>query len=181
VSVLQVLALALGAVLVFWMLGAYQRLVRLRKAVAIAWAQVETPLRVRSEVVVRLIEALRQPLASEMATLDAAIEALRAAEVAARALRAAPVSADAAADLSAALGRQDTGLARIAALCEVSQDLPGRATVDQALERLGASQRDLAFGRQLFNAAAQSYNGALSEFPTRLLAGLYRFGSAGRI
>ena len=180
-SVGQVLTLVLAAVLVFWMLGAYNRLVRLRKAIAMAWAQVEAPLQVRAEVVGGLIDELRQPLASETATLDSAIEALRAAELAARALRAVPVSADAAADLSSALGHLDTGLARIVALCEVSQSLPSRAAVGQALQRLVASQGDLAFGRQLFNAAAQSYNAALSEFPTRLLAGLYRFGSAGRI
>ena len=177
----QILALALAAVLVFWMLGAYNRLVRLRKSIGVAWAQVEAPLQARGEVVRGLIEELREPLASEMATLDAAAEALRAAEVAARALRLAPVSADAAADLSAAWARLDTGLARIVALCELSPALPGHGGVALALKRLEASQADLVFGRQLFNAAVQSYNAALDEFPTRLLVGLYRFGAAGRI
>jgi LemA protein len=177
----QILTLALAAVLVFWMLGAYNRLVRLRKAIGVAWAQVETPLRQRGEVVAGLIDELREPLAVELATLDAASEALRTAETAARALRSAPVSADAAADLSAAWARLDTGLARIVALCELSPALPGRAGVSQALKRLDASQADLVFGRQLFNAAVQSYNTAIDEFPTRLLVGLYRFGAAGRL
>ena len=39
----QILTLALAAVLVFWMLGAYNRLVRLRKAIGVAWAHVEAP------------------------------------------------------------------------------------------------------------------------------------------
>lgn len=177
----QVIALALAAVVVFWMLGAYNRLVRLRKAIGVAWAQVEAPLQARGELVGGLVDALREPLASETATLDAAAEALRSAELAARALRASPVSADAAADLAMALARLDTGLARIVALCELSLGAPGRASVAQALKRLEASQADLAFGRQLFNAAVLSYNTALAEFPTRLLAGLYRFGSAGRL
>jgi LemA protein len=39
----------------------------------------------------------------------------------------------------------------------------------------------LAFARQLFNDAAQTYDAALVQFPTRLLVRLFGFGPAGRL
>jgi LemA protein len=57
--------------------------------------------------------------------------------------------------------------------------------VDAAVAPFAGVLRDsgarLAFARQLFNEAAQTYDDAVRQFPTRLLISLYGFGPAGRI
>ncbi|MDE2147425.1 MAG: LemA family protein, partial [Burkholderiales bacterium] len=67
----QLAALALGALLVFWSLGAYNRLLALRQAVAAAWAKVEEARRQRAEAALPLLQALREPLAAEAGALQA--------------------------------------------------------------------------------------------------------------
>jgi LemA protein len=177
----QVVALALAAVLVFWMLGAYNRLMRLRSAIAEAFGRCEAPLLQRAGAVSALVSGLEGPLAAEAATLQAVAAAQDRLDAGTRALKASPVTAQAAADFSVAMAALDAGLARLTSLCEHSSSLQADARVRQALSELRESQVALAFGRQLFNAAAEVYNLALGEFPTRLLVGLYRFGPAGRI
>ena len=47
--------------------------------------------------------------------------------------------------------------------------------------RLEELEPRLGFARQLFNDAAQAYNDAARQFPTRLLTHLFGFGTAGRL
>ena len=65
-----VAALLLAAVLLFWALGAHNRLVAQRNAIAQAWARVMEALRQRATVAQPLVAVLREPLAAEHGALD---------------------------------------------------------------------------------------------------------------
>ena len=177
----QIAALAVAAVLVFWMLGAYNRLVRMRNAIGRAWAACELPLQQRAGATSALLEALREPLAAEVPTLQAVAAAQAHLERAARSLKAGAVSAAAAAEFSVAMAALEAGLARLVSLCEHASVLQEQAEIRQALAALHEARVGLSFGRELYNAAVATYNQSLAEAPTRLLVGLYRFGPAGRI
>jgi len=167
---------------VFWMVGAYNRLVALRSAIGSAWAQLDEPLQRRRDALQALVEALRPPLAEDGAALDALQGATLQVQAAAEALRARPVAAPLAAALVTAEEVLSTALARVVALLEhhpqLRDDTPEVAQPLQALKEL---EPRLAFARQLFNDAAQAYNAAARQFPTRLLTRLYGFGTAGRL
>ncbi|HEY6133161.1 MAG TPA: LemA family protein, partial [Rubrivivax sp.] len=60
-----------AAVLVFWMVGAYNRLVRLRNGIGAAWAQVDKQLNRRAQALPVLLAALREPMSAEGPALDA--------------------------------------------------------------------------------------------------------------
>jgi LemA protein len=85
----------------------------------------------------------------------------------------------------AELGKADAVLAavmvRLVALAEQQGDLQSDAAVQAALKALRELPPRLAFARQMFNDAGAAYNQATQQFPTRLLASLYRFGQAGRL
>ena len=49
------------------------------------------------------------------------------------------------------------------------------------VKALREAEPRLGFARQLFNEAVQAYNDAVRLFPTRLLARLFGFGTAGRL
>ena len=61
----QLLLVAGAALLVFWMLGAHNRLVALRNAIIAAWAQVDEPLQRRAAALQPLVAGLRAQLPDE--------------------------------------------------------------------------------------------------------------------
>ena len=177
----QIALLALAAVLVFWMVGAYNRLVALRSAIGSAWLLVGEVLAKRGDAVNALVLALREPLADEHGALDALLAADAQIRAAADALRANPVAAPPAAALVAAEAAMASASSRVLALLDQHRELRADVVVAPHAALIGDSQARLIFARQLFNEAAQAYNAAARQFPTRLLTRLYGFGTAGRI
>ncbi|MDE2567226.1 MAG: LemA family protein, partial [Burkholderiales bacterium] len=70
---------------------------------------------------------------------------------------------------------------RVFALVETGpglRELPALAAGTAAWREAEAR---LAFARQLYNEAGETYDAAIAQFPTRLLLPLFRFGRAGRL
>ena len=170
----------IAAVLFFWGLGAYNRLMRLRNGITAAWLQLEGPLRGMAETGQQLAESGPAWLPAE----GSAFEALRAAsaelQTAAHAVGSKPFVADPVGQLAVASALQGSALQRVKALLELHarDDDTQRRTLLTAL-KAAEQQRD--FGRQLFNQRVLAFNAALSEWPTRVLAGLYGFHDAGKL
>jgi len=173
----QWLLAAGGALLIFWMLGAYNRLVALRNAIIAAWAQVDEPLQRRSQAILALADGLREPLADEAGALEALRTAQAQVQAAADVLRRRPAMAARAQALGVAEATLAAALARVVALLE-------QRPVLAAIEPLGVLQESaqrIGFARQLFNDAVHAYNEAVRQFPTRLLTRLFGFGAAGTL
>lgn len=178
----QSLALAAAAaVLVFWMLGAYNRLVSLRNAIGAAWQQVAAALAQRGSAIGPLASALRAPLPGESATLEALLLAQAQVDTAAEAMASRPVLAALAAALVKAEATMASSASRVLALIDghpALRDDPQVSTHERALRD---AMPTLDFARQRFNEAVGVYNAAARQFPTRLLVRLFGFGTAGRI
>jgi LemA protein len=168
------------AVLGLWVLGAYNRTTALRAAVLAGWTTLDAALQDRAQAVAALLQATAEPLAGEAAARDAVAQALAQAQAAADAVRRAPATADPVADLGKADAVLAAVLVRLVALAEQQPALLAGAEVAGPLQVLKEAPGRLAFGRQVFNEAGAAYNAATTQFPTRLLASLLRFGRAGR-
>jgi len=178
----QLGVIAAAAILVFWMVGAYNRLVAHRSAIGSALAQVAELLQRRSATLLALAEALRDTLRAEQGTLDALLAADAQQSAAIEALRQRPVMGPLAAAVTAAEVSLAASLARTLALLDQhpdARDDPTRAAPHVAVLR--EIEPRLAFARQLHNDAVASYNAAARQFPTRLLTRLFGFGTAGRL
>lgn len=180
-STTQLVTLGVAALLVFWMVGAYNRLVALRNAVTQAWAKIEDTLRQRAAAGEPLLAALREPLASEQGALDAMQAALAEAGKAATAMTAKPLAADHAAAWVAAEAALSAAAARVFALFEHDGSLRGAAGIAEPAAAWREASSRLGFARQLFNDEATAYNDAIALFPTRLLAPMFRFRATGRL
>lgn len=165
----------------FWVIGAYNRLVALRMAIGGAWAQVEEPLARREQIVGPLAVQLRGALDGEHRALDALVVALAQARTAADAVRARPVQPAALAAFQASEAQLTAALARVQALAEQSTAVRDDAAVVDLLAQLGEVFQRMAAARQWFNDAAAAYDAAIAQWPTRLLVPLFRFGRAGRL
>ena len=174
------LAVAVAALL-FWAVGAYNRLVAHRNDIAQAWAKVHDTLRQRATMVEPLLAALRQPMAAEQGALDTLqashAEALRrATEMTAR-----PVDAARAQDWVTAESALAGVASRVLALLDQHSSLRAEEPVAGLVSTWQQAQERLPFARQAFNEAATAYNDAVALFPTSLLARGCGFARAGLV
>lgn len=171
----------LAALLMFWGVGAYNRLVSLRNRIASAFAPLDAQIQLRHALLARWLEA--QPVFVEHAPqAAAAVQAASAQlQVACDALRSRPGAARPAVSLRLA----DEALA--AMRTRFIAELPARpellAGVEAAVlaDELAAADSTLGFARQQFNQSTAAYNDALHQFPTGLVAGLFGFRDAGTV
>ena len=177
----QIALLAGAAVLVFWAVGAHNRLVVLRNAIGQAWAKVDEALRQRQAGADPLLAALREPLAAEHGALDTWAAALAEAARAATTLGGKPVVAEHASAWVAAETTLAAAASRVFALLEQHAQLHAQDDVRASVTAWREAGTRLGFARQLFNEAATAYNEAITTFPTRLLAPVFRFSAAGRL
>jgi LemA protein len=175
------IALVVAALLVFWMVGAYNRLVTLRNAIVQAWAKVDEALRLRTQAAAPLLGALAQPLAAEQGALDAVQAALDQVARMAGVMGTRPVDLANAAAWVSAETRLSAAASRLFALLEQHAELRVQDAVAGGAQAWREADARLAFARQLFNEAAAGYDAAIAVFPTRLLLPMFRFGPAGRI
>jgi LemA protein len=171
--------LALAALAVFWMVGAYNRLMALRNSIGAAWSQIDAALKLRADVVAPLLAGLRGPLAAELGALDALSAAHAQAQQAAQALGARPVAVATAAEWVRCETQLASASSRLLALMEQQPDAAGSAELVALAATWQAAAGQLAFARRVFDSAAQAYNEAARQRPTRWLLRLFGFGPAG--
>jgi LemA protein len=169
------------AVLCFWMLGAYNRVMALRGALVAAWQQLDSMIQARQIAIGTLVDAVESALLNERPAVDAMVAAQVRVATAAEVVRRRPTTEDPVAVLGKAEGDLAAALARLQSLVEQHTELrfePVVAAQTKELEELAIRGR---FARQGFNDAANAYNAAVTQFPTRLLARAFRFELAGTL
>ncbi len=168
-------------VLVFWVVGAYNRLVGLRNGISRAWVKVDEAVKQRAAAATPLLAALAEPMAAEQGALSAVQTALAEALRAAGLMSGKPVDEAHAAGWLAAESQLAAATTRLFALLEHHPELRMQTEVAQATKDWRDADARMVFARQLFNDAAVVYNAAIAQFPTRLLTPMFRFGRAGRL
>ena len=179
------------AVLLFWAVGAYNRLVRLRADITQSFAGVEAHIRQREASLSLWLDAAQgsSGAADDANNVEHAAQSLRAAcaqvLVAVDVARRAPCAAQAIASLRlaeevliGARGRLSTGLAVRSNSVSPAQNHAEWNSVLQT-DELAAVDGSLSFARRRFNDAAQLYNEAATQFPTWVVAGVFGFRAAG--
>ena len=177
--------LVLLAVLLAWVVGAYNRLLRLRMAIVSAWDQIVAALVKRSEAMVAVADAVRVPLEAEAVTLQALADAdarQRAAADGVRLSRARIADVSLWVSAEAALA---SPASRLRALIELQPALIHESDqgpqLSAALAAWGEAEPRIQFARQGFNDAVDRYNKAIHQLPTRLIASPLGFRSAGNV
>jgi LemA protein len=142
----------------------YNRLVRARVRVDEAWAQVDTDLQRRHDLIPNLVATVGAYAGHERAALTAVTEARTAALT-----RRDPAAREAAEDeLGAAIGR-------LLAISEAYPDLRADANFRELQDELVATEQRLAFARDFANHRVATYHELLETFPSVVVASLFRF------
>ena len=170
-----IVLIAVLALLVFWAVGAYNRLVRLKNVIANAFGQIDVQLKRRYDLIPNLVEAAKKYLQHERETLEAVISARNQARAASDAVRSQPANAEAVNSLVAAEQVLGGTLGRLFAIAEAYPELKADQTIRELSEELTSTENKVAFSRQAYNDAVLDFNNAQGQFPALLIARLFSF------
>jgi len=170
----------LGAValVVFYGITIYNRLVDLRNRVKNGFSQIDVQLTRRYDLIPNLVEAVKGYMKHERETLEAVIKARNAAVDGLRAAAADPTDPAAIQQLAGAEATLGGVLGRLFALAEAYPDLKANQNMMQFQEELTTTENRVAFARQAFNDAVMGYNTARENFPNNLVAKNFGFKAA---
>jgi len=170
--------LGVVAAIVVWAIAIYNALVVLRNRFKNAFAQIDTQLKRRYDLIPNLVEIAKGYMKHERETLEAVIKARNTAQSAAQAAAANPGSPGAMQQLGAAEGALSGVLGRLFALAEAYPDLKANQNMLSLQEELTSTENKVAFARQAFNDSVMSYNTKRESFPDNIFAGMFGFSAA---
>jgi LemA protein len=185
-----VIAALLGATFVFWALGAYNRLVRLRGHVSHSLAALASQWQAQAQAVgVRLEQyAQGRETISQWASLDEDALRWRPLTLAARQflaclafIRTKPQHIATRDDVASVRAARDIFEANWQSLLNSKDDLAG-APIPPDLQDLWAQHEPLAREKlRDYNEAVQVYTQAIGQFPAAILAWVFGFANTGEL
>jgi LemA protein len=169
----QTVAVAVLAMLAFWVLAAYNRLVHLRTDIAQALAELIQPLRERHVLAAALAESARAVLApgDERVMIEPILAGVRQAAMTCRMVVPRPLLAGPVRQLAMAEDALDQSLQKLLN----SLSIPMSADLADQRRQLGTVQVRIDQALRQYNRVAIQYHESLRHFPTTLIASTLHF------
>jgi len=153
------------AILVFWFIGAYNRLVGLRNRVDTEWAQVDVQLKRRYDLIPNLVETVKGYAAHERGTFEQVVKA-----------RQMGMDAKTVPEQGQAENMISQALRSIFALAEAYPELKANQNFLQLQGQLAELESVIAGARESYNESVLAYNNTVQMFPSNIVAGMSGFG-----
>ncbi len=150
--------------LVIWVVGLYNGLVRLRNRRQNAFADIDVQLRQRHDLVPQLVETVKGYASHEKEVL------LRVTEARAAAMAATTIDGKIIAEQ-----QLSSALQGLKVQVEAYPDLKANQNFLQLQEELSDIENKLAASRRFFNGATTEYNNAVESFPGNMIARNFGF------
>lgn len=150
--------------LILSIIGMYNNLVSLKMRVKNAWAQIDTQLKRRFDLIPNLVETVKGYAAHEQGTLEKVIAA-----------RNSYATASTIEDKTAANNELSKTLKSIFALSESYPDLKANTNFMALQTELTGTEDKIAYSRQFYNDTVQMYNTAIMKFPANIIAGMFGY------
>lgn len=155
----SLLALALVAAALLWLVAVYNRLVRLRNQVRTAWADIDVQLLRRHDLVPQLVSAVGAYAGHERAVLETVTE-----------LRSRAMAQSSRPGLAQAEDELERAIGRLFVLKEAYPDLKASENFAQLQRDLVDVEDQLQYARRFYNGAVREHNDAIQRFPDLLVA-----------
>ena len=161
------IVLALAVVIVFWGIGVYNGLIRLRNMKDEGWSGIDVQLKRRHDLVGNLVNTVKGYMAHEKSVLE---------EIAK--MRAMAQNAAGVAQAAQAEGMLSQALGRLFAVMENYPQLRANENVMHLQNTLTALEDDIQLARRYYNGTVRDYNTRIEVFPASIIARQYAFQKA---
>ena len=151
--ILIVLAVLIG----FFLVGMYNKLVKLRERVRNAFAQIDVQLERRHDLIPNLVETVKGYMSHERETLEAVVAARAAATQARIEVHGDPENLEAMQKMAESEGALGGALSRLMAVAEAYPDLKANQNMAQLTEELTTTENKIAYARQNYNDQVNTY------------------------
>jgi LemA protein len=158
------IVVGLVVLVVVWVIGLYNRLVRLRNRAEEAWAQIDVQLRRRHDLIPNLVETVKGYAEHERGVFEAVTEA-----------RSRAVAAGGVKEQAQAEGMLTSALRSLFAVAEAYPQLQADQNFRELQAELTRTEDMVAGSRAGYNTAVREYDTAREVFPTNIVAGAFNF------
>ena len=159
-----IIVIAIVVVLILFLVGIYNGMVRGRNRVDEGWSGIDVQLKRRHDLIPNLVESVKGYAAHEAGVFEAVTQA-----------RAAAMSAQGPAQVAQAEGALSGALGRLFAVAEAYPQLRATENFQQLQAELTNTEDQIAGARRIYNGNVQSYNTSIQTFPGTLFAGTFGF------
>ena len=156
--------LGLAVIAVFYIIGLYNALVRLRNQVKNGWAQIDVQLKRRHDLIPNLVETARGYMKHERETFENITKARS------RAMEGGSVG-----DIAKAESALSGALAGFKIQVENYPDLKANQNFLALQEELTSTENKIGFARQSYNDQVLGFNNKIEMFPSNIVAGMFNF------
>jgi LemA protein len=151
-------------VVILYVIGLYNSLVRLRVGADEAWSGIDTQLKRRHDLIPNLVETVKGYAAHERGVFERVTEA-----------RSRAMAATTPAQAAQAEGMLTQALRGLYAVAENYPELKANQNFMALQHTLGETENAIAGSRQRYNATVQDLNTRIATVPTNILAGMFNF------
>ena len=154
----------IAVILFLSVVGIYNTLVSLRERVKNAWAQIDTQLKRRFDLIPNLVETVKGYAKHESETLESGIQA-----------RNNYANAKTDAEKLEASKEVSKGVMNIMALAESYPDLKANTNFIDLQNQLKEVEEKIGYARQFYNDSVLNYKNKLEMFPSNIIASIFGF------
>mgnify|MGYP003985124223 FL=1 len=162
-----IILLVILVIVVFYVIGLYNSLIRLKNQVGNGWSQIDVQLKRRHDLIPNLIETCKGYMKHEKETLENITNA-----------RSHAMGADSISDKSSAESALSGSISKFMLVVENYPDLKANANFISLQEELSSTENKIAFSRQNYNDQVLFFNNKIEMFPSNIIAGSFNFKQA---
>jgi LemA protein len=160
--IVGVLVLLILAFVALWILGAYNRIIRLENQIDNSWGQIDVQLRRRADLIPNLVETVKGYAAHEKTVLEDVTKA-----------RSAVMGATTPEQKMQADNMLTGTLKTLFAVAENYPQLKANENFLRLQEELTHTENNVAFARQHYNDSVTDYNNVVKTFPGVVWANMF--------
>ncbi len=163
-TIILIVILAIIGIFVFSIFGSYNSLVSLDEEVNIQWANVESKLQRRYDLIPNLVESVKGAMAQEQEVFTAIADA-----------RAKLAGAGSVSERVDASNELEGALSRLLVVVENYPELKSNQNVTALMDELAGTENRISTERDRYNTVVGNYNAVIRKFPKNILAGMFGF------